>query len=114
MKILMIDDDCTMFRAKFSEFPAEIFFAESEREGMKILSEQSVDAILMDGNLCSERNGLDVVKTLRESGLKMRIIMFSSNDDLNAEGIAVGADSAWNKHQLYEKGWQESLLEVLK
>lgn len=113
MKILLIDDDCQMLAPCFCKLNAEMSFAESEAEGLRLLQEQTFDAILMDGHLCTERTGVDIVRSLRQSGLKTRIIMFSSRDKTNAEGIAAGANGALNKNLIYEKGWVDTLLKLL-
>lgn len=113
MKILLIDDDYEMLKSCFCELNAKMFFAGSEKEGLRLLQEQEFDAILMDGHLCSERTGVDIVRSLRQSGLKTKIIMFSSRDKTNTEGTTAGANGALNKNLLYEKGWVDILLKLL-
>lgn len=113
MKILLIDDDYEMLRPCFCKLDAEMFFAESEKEGLRLLQEQKFDAILMDGHLCTEHTGVDIVRSLRRLGLKTKIIMFSSRDKTNTEGITAGANGALNKNLLYEKGWVDILLKLL-
>ena len=114
MKVLLIDDDCQMMRPCFRNLNAEMFFAESEKDGLRLLQEQGFDAILMDGHLCTERTGVDIVRDLRQSGLETKIIMFSSKDETNAEGIAAGANASFNKKMIYEKGWEGNLLKLLE
>jgi len=65
----------------------------------KILAEQAIDVILMDGNLCAEELAVDVVKSLRATGLTAKIIMFSSDEKLNLAGIDAGADDSCNKKE---------------
>lgn len=114
MKILLIDDDCRELQFCFCELDAEMFFAESEKEGMRLLQKHAFDAILMDGNLCTQRTGVDIVKSLRQSGLETKIIMFSSDDETNAEGIAAGANASFNKKLICKEGWEGNLLKLLK
>jgi DNA-binding response OmpR family regulator len=115
-KILVIDDDGQMLKTSFwrlEEHGIELVYAESEQQSVDIIAKQAIDVLLMDGNLCADRNGVDVVKTLRANGVKTRIIMFSNDEKLNAAGIDAGADGSWNKNMLYEDGWVKNLLVTL-
>ncbi|MDD2935531.1 MAG: response regulator [Candidatus Pacebacteria bacterium] len=109
MKTLMIDDCSARMKIMFRTF-TDMFFAENEEEGLTILKEQNIDVILMDDNLCTDRTGIDIVKDLRLSGNKARIIMFSSDDKRNDYGILAGADDKWNKKDLGKEGWKNDLL----
>ncbi len=115
-KVLLIDDDgqqLNTFLGELEEHGVEVVYAEKEQQGIDILAQQNIDAILMDGNLCTDRDGVDVVKTLRAAGVTTKIIMFSSDEKLNAAGIAAGANGSWNKKLFREKGWLENLLATL-
>lgn len=118
MKILLIDDCADQMKHVFNQF--ETYFAENEEEALKIIKDQKNDIILMDGNLGFDFekdemiSGIDLVARLRNSGIKIKIIMFSSDKDLNEKGIIAGADGSWNKKNIVEPGWEKSLLQFLK
>ena len=118
MKILLIDDCAAKMKSMFHDF-AEMFYAESEKEAVEILSVQKIDAILMDGSLgldldtFDEISGIDVVVRLRKAGFTMKIIMFSSSDENNEKGMLAGANGIFNKRSARGDGWREKLNAVL-
>lgn len=115
MKVLLVDDDCPVFEGKFRSFPAEMLYAANEDEANAILAKHQVDAILMDGylDLTGDLEGTDVVRRLRSAGVTTKIVMFSSDDMCNKDGLAAGANGSWNKKMMGEKGWEENLINTL-
>lgn len=115
MKVLLVDDDCSLLEGKFRSFPAEMLYAVNEEEANAILAKNSVEAILMDGylDLIGDLDGADVVRRLRASGVTTNIVMFSSDDTRNEDGIAAGANGSWNKKMMREEGWEDSLINAL-
>ncbi len=113
MKVLLIDDQWPEITLMFFHFNAEMFYALNEKEAITVLAEQSIDIILMDGNLGNGVYGADVVRRLRASGVTTKIVMFSSEEKYNQAGIAAGANGSWNK-ELGKKGLEETLLLALK
>ena len=122
MKVLLIDDEAPMMKPSFRglrSLGAEMLYAETEECAQMLLAEHQVDAILMDGNLGYDARydsirGADIVKRLRAMGITIKIVMFSSDDKNNTEGIASGASGSFNKKRMWEEDdWENKLLEAL-
>ena len=101
MKVLLVDDDYELVQRKFNNVSAEFIFAENGEQAIQILAQNSVDIILMDGNL-REEYGHEVVAKIREEGIVAKIVMFSSEDKQNDLGIKAGANAVLNKKDFYK------------
>ncbi len=114
-KVLLIDDEYMFYEKEFSQLPVEMFYAGTAQDGIELLlAKQKVDVILVDGYINGIMIGPAVVRTLRRNHrIKTKIVMFSSDDELNMQGITAGANSAWNKKMFLEEDWQKSFLEAL-
>ena len=122
MNILIVDDEAADLRPMYARLPVNICWAATRPEMEQALETKEFDAIMMDGSLVGwgrkpgvPGHGPDVVRDLRNRGVTTKIVMFSSNDEWNKEGVAAGANSAWSKNRRYdESNWQETLLAALK
>ncbi len=86
----------------------------SPYEGIRIATHEPFDTILITGRLeFSTLHGSDLVRKLREHGVTTRIVMFSSMEVFNTDGIIAGANAQFEKDRLKVPGWERDLLEIL-
>ncbi len=121
MNVLIVDDDAAFILPLYSSLPVTIYWAATRPEMEHELATKEFDAIMMDGSLgwrdrlSGKRiDGRDVVHELRDSGVTTKIVMFSSSDKMNEEGISAGANSIWNKNRREEPDWIETILVALE
>ncbi len=109
MHILIVDDDPMVHRALLRAIERvgytadrghRISCAESGDVCRRIVAEESVDVIFMDGELGPGDTGPVVVSQLREAGCRARIVMTSSLPELSDVGIEAGADAKCDKTNL--------------
>lgn len=95
-KVLIIEDDPTILeglKAYLLSESYDVLTAKDGEEGYQLGSTQSPDAILLDIML-PKKNGFDVCKDLRASGITIPIIMLTSKtEELDKIlGLEIGAD----------------------
>lgn len=98
-KVLIIDDEAMMIKCMLGELRQEfdVTFADGEISARDAIKVELYDIILMDGNLGRGIRGCDVVKHLRANGITTHISMFSSDVEMNEDGVNAGADSVFHK-----------------
>ncbi len=103
-KILIVEDDDLLANIYLTTFEKEgfnIFLAKTGEDGLKIAFREKPSAILLDILLPGEKNGLDVLKELKNDQLMAKIpVMIMSNlaDDVTiSEGMALGAKGYFTK-----------------
>lgn len=83
MNVLIVDDSATMRRIISNVVlqtgipESNIYQAENGMNAIKVFNENNIDLILTDWNM-PIMNGLDFVKTIRERGFKIPIIMITT------------------------------------
>ncbi len=100
-KILIIEDDKKMSAALVSGLKAagyEVIAASSAEEGFFLVHTLKPDLLLLDLTL-PQRNGLDILRQIREEGLDLRVLILTSHNtvDDRVEGLRTGADDYLGK-----------------
>lgn len=86
MKVLIVDDSTVMRKVIIRELlkvnvkPEDIKEAADGLEGLQAASEETFDVILMDWNMPGML-GIDVVRKLREAGIKSPIMMVTTEGE---------------------------------
>ena len=101
MKILIVDDHASLARVTavaLSLLDCETLIAEDIATATRLLSTESVDAILLDLNLRGE-SGLDFLSQLVSESISVPIVAFTALDrqEVGAEAIRRGAISCLGK-----------------
>ena len=96
MNILVIEDDRTIGKSLvqgFQESGHDCQWATGGRSGLERASTQQADAIVLDLML-PEMSGLELLRTLRELGIKTPVIILTAKGAVNekVEGLELGAD----------------------
>ncbi|HLX72786.1 MAG TPA: response regulator [Verrucomicrobiae bacterium] len=85
MKLLIVDDDADLRRllAEHFEghFDAEVFKAATPGEALHVLEEEQPEGMLLDINLGTRLNGLDILARQREISPGTKVIMVTSVSD---------------------------------
>ncbi len=119
LKVLLIDDEASKIFTKYFTTASAIELVAHDylehHEAVEKAVHGPFDAILMDGSLGEwvMFTGIDIVRELRGKSVTTRIVMFSSSDQLNWQGVEAGADAIWGKDRLGSDGWERSLCEAL-
>src|SRR5882672_11398292 len=93
MKRILIADDHAVIRNGVKQILSkeflEIEFGEASNasEVIKIIKERSWDALILDMNMPG-RNGLEILRQLRDEGIKVPVLMFSMHPE---EQVAIRA-----------------------
>ena len=96
MKVLLIEDE----RKTAQELAKglglegyEVALAHSGEEGLKRLASEAFDLVVLDWML-PERDGLDVLQTIRRDGSRLPVILLTAKDGLEdrVAGLDAGAD----------------------
>jgi DNA-binding response OmpR family regulator len=100
-KILIIEDDKKMSAALVSGVEAagyEVIAASSAEEGFFLVHSLKPDLLLLDLTL-PQRNGLDILRQIRQEGLDLRVFILTSHNtvDDRVEGLRTGADDYLGK-----------------
>jgi DNA-binding response OmpR family regulator len=100
-RILIIEDDKKMSDALASGLQAagyEVLTAASAEEGFFLVHSRSPDLLLLDLTL-PQRNGLDILKQLRQDGVDMRVLILTSHNTVEdrVAGLSTGADDYLGK-----------------
>ncbi len=95
-KVLIVDDDvsiCKLLQKVMEINDLEPECVNSGAQALSVLSEKSFDIILLDINL-GDMEGFDVIKQLRDKGIKTPIMIISGrNEDYDSlYGLSIGAD----------------------
>ncbi len=96
MRILVIEDEPKVARALEEGLVAEHYevgLAHSGEEGFFLLNEQTFDLVVLDLMLPG-RDGLEVLRTMRERGLEMPVLILTARDAVEdrVAGLDAGAD----------------------
>ena len=96
MKMLIIEDDENILSVLKRGFEEENFIIDSSddgEEGEYLALTNSYDIILLDWML-PNKDGLEVLETLRDKGIKTPIIMLTAKDEIDdkVNGLTKGAD----------------------
>jgi DNA-binding response OmpR family regulator len=100
-RILIIEDDKKMSDALVSGLQAagyEVLTTASAEEGFFLVHSRSPDLLLLDLTL-PQRNGLDILKQLRQDGVDMRVLILTSHNTVEdrVAGLSTGADDYLGK-----------------
>jgi DNA-binding NtrC family response regulator len=109
-RLLIIDDETELREvliALLEDYILEIVQASNGMEGIDILGAQNFDAILSDEKM-PKKSGLEVLKWMREKGLKTPFIIHSGycHKDMVSEARRLGAfafiDKPWDENKLIQ------------
>lgn len=82
MKLLIVDDEadlCNLLAEHFEgHFDAEVFTANTPGEALRLLEEQQPEGMLLDINLGTRLNGLDILARLPEISPATKVIIVTS------------------------------------
>lgn len=100
-RILIIEDDRKMSAALVSGIEAAgygVSTAASAEEGFFLVHSLRPDLLLLDLTL-PQRNGLEILKQIREEGLDLRVLILTSHNTVEdrVEGLKTGADDYLGK-----------------
>ena len=102
MRILLLEDEADMARylmAGLAENGYEVRHCDTAQEGLKSAYADACDLMIIDRMLPDEQEGLEIVKTLREAGLKTPILVLSALASLDerVRGLREGGDDYLTK-----------------
>ena len=102
MRILLIEDEADMARylmAGLAENGYEVRHCDTAHAGLESAYADSYDLMIIDRMLPDEQEGLEIVKTLREAGLKTPILVLSALASLDerVRGLREGGDDYLTK-----------------
>ena len=92
-KLLVVEDELEVMdtlKDYFSHHGVEVITASSGEEGLKHLSEQAPDVILLDMKLGAGISGLEFLRKARAAKSKAQIIVVTAVDDDNVSTMAKG------------------------
>jgi two-component system OmpR family response regulator/two-component system copper resistance phosphate regulon response regulator CusR len=96
MQLLVVEDDPLIgrsLRQGFAESGDECVWAKDGERGLELARCQQVDAIVLD-LLLPERDGLDVLRTLRAEGIQTPVVLLTALGSVEERvaGLKAGAD----------------------
>ena len=102
MRILLIEDEADMARylmAGLAEHGYEVRHCDTARAGLESAYADSCDLMIIDRMLPDEQEGLEIVKKLREAGIKTPILVLSALASLDerVRGLREGGDDYLTK-----------------
>lgn len=102
MRILLIEDESDMARYLVSglgEAGYQVVHCDTAQSGLSRAHAESWDLMIIDRMLPDEQEGLDIVKTLREAGIKSPILVLSALASLDerVRGLREGGDDYLTK-----------------
>ena len=102
MRILLIEDEADMARylmAGLAENGYEVRQCDTAQAGLEFAYSDACDLMIIDRMLPDEQEGLEIVKTLREAGLKTPILVLSALASLDerVRGLREGGDDYLTK-----------------
>lgn len=87
MKLLIVDDEadlCNLLAEHFEgHFDAEVFTANTPGEALRLLEEQQPEGMLLDINLGTRLNGLDILARQPELSPATKVIMVTSVNEFS-------------------------------
>ena len=97
MRILLIEDEADMARylmAGLAENGYEVRHCDTAQAGLESAYADACDLMIIDRMLPDEQEGLEIVKTLREAGIKTPILVLSALASLDerVRGLREGGD----------------------
>lgn len=100
-RVLVIEDDKKLAAALSAGISAEgydVSVASSAEEGFFLLHQQQPDLLLLDVTLPS-RNGLDLLRQVREDRIDVRVMLLTSHNSVEdrVQGLRTGADDYLGK-----------------
>lgn len=106
LRILLVDDNI-QFLERFQAFGRKYFdvtTAVTGQEALKKFASEQPEAVLLDVELGSEPNGLEVLRRIREEDRDTPVVMVTSDDRLETAitAIKTGANDYVPKHQNME------------
>lgn len=107
MKILVVEDDKTVgqyVRRGLEEQRFHVDLAEDGLEGLRLASGGLYDLVILDLRL-PEMTGLEVLRTLRDRGLTVPILVLTAQDavDFKVNALRAGADDYVTKPFAFEE-----------
>jgi len=102
MKVLVIDDEVEFTEALkriLERKGVEVDSAEKANEGVGKFLTMRPDVTILDFNLEDEKNGLDVLKEIRETSKDSKVILLTGSDDktVKAEAEKLGISMFMSK-----------------
>ncbi|MEM6998068.1 MAG: response regulator, partial [Patescibacteria group bacterium] len=96
MKILVVDDEVMLIEYLKRSLTASGHNVDSAQDGLEAYRKGSTnryDAIILDVIMPS-KNGIDVCRELRDSGIRTPVLMLSSRntEEAKVQGLEAGAD----------------------
>jgi PAS domain S-box-containing protein len=122
IRILHVDDDASFLKVAKSCLEAhgefDVDTATSVDEAIEKLENRNYDAIISDYSM-PEKDGLDLLKTVRERGSNIPFIIFTGKgrEEIAIKALNIGADRYFNKNGSTETVYSElarSLTETVK
>ncbi len=107
MRLLIVEDDvrlCDVVRRGLSEQGHVVDVAHDGEAGEQFASDSDYDTVIMDIQL-PRRDGLSVIRSLRQHGLRTPILVLTSRDaaDDVVEGLDAGADDYLRKPFVFKE-----------
>lgn len=101
MKILIVEDEAELAASIRTFLEKEQYLVETAatfRSGLEKASTYEYDCILLDISLPGG-SGMDILKSLKEIGMKSNVIIISAKDSLDdkLDGLSIGADDYLTK-----------------
>lgn len=101
-RVLLIEDEAEMARYLqngLEEAGYEVSHASDAKNGMLLATLQNWDAMIIDRMLPDDQEGLDIIKELRQSGIKCPVLVLSalSSLDERIRGLREGGDDYLTK-----------------
>jgi DNA-binding response OmpR family regulator len=96
IRLLFADDDAGIrfvVRDQLTPEGFDVHTAEDGREAMERLLENTYDIVLLDIKM-PEKDGLEVLKFMREKNIRPRVIMLTAVEDINVaiQAVKLGAN----------------------
>ena len=101
MKILLIEDDPELARQvsiRLGEAKHELSWCDNGADGLRIISQNFFDIIVVDVGLC-DMDGFQLVERLRASGSRVPVLFLTARDSVTdrVHGLTVGGDDYLTK-----------------
>ncbi len=96
-KLLVVEDELEVvdyLKDYFQHHGVQVFTASSGEEGLKVLTEQNPDVVLLDMKLGAGISGLEFLRKAKAAKSKAQIIVVTAVDDENVSNMAKGLGAA--------------------
>lgn len=114
MKLLLADDDADQLELRhlaLSRAGHEIYMATDEKMALQLAGEHRPDVAIVDLRMPKEEVGLRLIRALKKSDLKMRVIVLSGSDPKKFEALP---ERALVEAIMTKGGSSRKLVEYLK